>query len=167
MNWVPDWEDGKQKITTPKQQTKQNIESSVGSYIDKQCENCHDLAVQTAWELNQRLMDALPEYFVDGRVMSGPVSIINGQTITAMSRAFKLEYTLEYAQNCKGWMTEDAFKSMVVKDLADEFRAEAQKKDQEGLVVCPYVPIEIIRCVDSDTFQPKIGFKTRYGLMKK
>ena len=34
-----------------------------------------------------------------------------------------------------------------------------------GLFYCPYVPLQMVRAVDTDTFQPKIGFKTRYGLV--
>jgi len=33
-----------------------------------------------------------------------------------------------------------------------------------GLFYCPYVPLQMVRAVDQDTFQPKIGFKTRYGM---
>ena len=32
-----------------------------------------------------------------------------------------------------------------------------------GLFYCPYVPLQLVRAVDPSTFQPKIGFKTRYG----
>jgi hypothetical protein len=34
-----------------------------------------------------------------------------------------------------------------------------------GLFYCPYVPLQMVRAVDHDTFQPKIGFKTRYGMV--
>jgi hypothetical protein len=34
-----------------------------------------------------------------------------------------------------------------------------------GLFYCPYVPLQMVRAVDTTTFQPKIGFKTRYGLV--
>ena len=34
-----------------------------------------------------------------------------------------------------------------------------------GLFYCPYVPLQMVRAVGQDTFQPKIGFKTRYGLI--
>jgi len=34
-----------------------------------------------------------------------------------------------------------------------------------GLFYCPYVPLQMVRAVDPDSFQPKIGFKTRYGLI--
>ena len=34
-----------------------------------------------------------------------------------------------------------------------------------GFFYCPYVPLQMVRAVGQDTFQPKIGFKTRYGLV--
>lgn len=34
-----------------------------------------------------------------------------------------------------------------------------------GLFYCPYVPITMVRAVDPNTFQPSIGFKTRYGMV--
>jgi len=34
-----------------------------------------------------------------------------------------------------------------------------------GMFYCPYVPLQMVRAVDTGSFQPKIGFKTRYGLV--
>lgn len=34
-----------------------------------------------------------------------------------------------------------------------------------GIFYCPYVPLQMVRAIDTNTFQPKIGFKTRYGLV--
>ena len=34
-----------------------------------------------------------------------------------------------------------------------------------GLFYCPYVPLQMVRSVHADSFQPNIGFKTRYGLV--
>ena len=34
-----------------------------------------------------------------------------------------------------------------------------------GIFYCPYVPLQMVRAVDPNTFQPKIGFKTRYGMI--
>ena len=34
-----------------------------------------------------------------------------------------------------------------------------------GLFYCPYVPLQMVRAVGPDSFQPKIGFKTRYGIV--
>jgi hypothetical protein len=34
-----------------------------------------------------------------------------------------------------------------------------------GVFYCPYVPLTMVRAVGENTFQPKIGFKTRYGMV--
>ena len=34
-----------------------------------------------------------------------------------------------------------------------------------GMFYCPYVPLQLVRAVDPSTFQPKIAFKTRYGMV--
>ena len=34
-----------------------------------------------------------------------------------------------------------------------------------GLFYCPYVPLQMVRAVGQNSFQPKIGFKTRYGMV--
>jgi hypothetical protein len=34
-----------------------------------------------------------------------------------------------------------------------------------GLFYCPYIPLQMVRGVDPNSFQPKIGFKTRYGVV--
>jgi hypothetical protein len=33
-----------------------------------------------------------------------------------------------------------------------------------GIFYCPYVPLQMMRAVDTTTFQPKMAFKTRYGM---
>lgn len=33
-----------------------------------------------------------------------------------------------------------------------------------GIFYCPYVPLTMVRAVGENTFQPKIGFKSRYGI---
>jgi len=35
-----------------------------------------------------------------------------------------------------------------------------------GMFYCPYVPLQMVRAIDPNSFQPKIGFKTRYGLVE-
>jgi hypothetical protein len=34
-----------------------------------------------------------------------------------------------------------------------------------GIFYCPYVPLQMVRAIGEDSFQPKIGFKTRYGMV--
>jgi hypothetical protein len=41
---------------------------------------------------------------------------------------------------------------------------KGQSAFDAGLFYCPYVPLQMVRAVDPNSFQPKIGFKTRYGL---
>jgi hypothetical protein len=42
---------------------------------------------------------------------------------------------------------------------------KGQSAFDAGLFYCPYVPLQLVRAVDPESFQPKIGFKTRYGMV--
>ena len=42
---------------------------------------------------------------------------------------------------------------------------KGQSAFDAGMFYCPYVPLQLVRAVDPNTFQPKIGFKTRYGIV--
>jgi len=42
---------------------------------------------------------------------------------------------------------------------------KGQNPFDAGIFYCPYVPLQMVRAIDTATFQPKIGFKTRYGLV--
>jgi hypothetical protein len=42
---------------------------------------------------------------------------------------------------------------------------KGQNPYDAGMFYCPYVPLQMVRAVGQDTFQPKIGFKTRYGMV--
>jgi len=42
---------------------------------------------------------------------------------------------------------------------------KGQNPFDAGIFYCPYVPLQMVRAVDTATFQPKIGFKTRYGIV--
>jgi Major capsid protein Gp23 len=35
-----------------------------------------------------------------------------------------------------------------------------------GMFYCPYVPLQMVRAIDPDNYQPKVGFKTRYGMVQ-
>jgi hypothetical protein len=35
-----------------------------------------------------------------------------------------------------------------------------------GIFYCPYVPLQMVRAIDPNTYQPKVGFKTRYGIVQ-
>ncbi len=42
---------------------------------------------------------------------------------------------------------------------------KGQSRMDAGIFYCPYVPLQLYRAVDPNTFQPKIAFRTRYGLV--
>lgn len=42
---------------------------------------------------------------------------------------------------------------------------KGQSAFDAGLFYCPYVPLQLVRAVDPNSFQPKIGFRTRYGMV--
>ena len=42
---------------------------------------------------------------------------------------------------------------------------KGQNPYDSGLFYCPYVPLQMVRAIDPTTYQPKVGFKTRYGLV--
>lgn len=42
---------------------------------------------------------------------------------------------------------------------------KGQSAFDAGMFYCPYIPLQLVRAQDPNTFQPKIGFKTRYGLV--
>ena len=51
---------------------------------------------------------------------------------------------------------------------AQEFYCVGYKGDSPmdaGIFYCPYVPLQMVRAVDGSSFQPKIAFKTRYGIV--
>ena len=51
---------------------------------------------------------------------------------------------------------------------ADQFYVVGYKGTSpydSGLFYCPYVPLQMVRAVGQDSFQPKLGFKTRYGMV--
>ena len=35
-----------------------------------------------------------------------------------------------------------------------------------GVFYCPYVPLQMVKAIGEDNFQPRIGFKTRYGMLQ-
>ena len=52
---------------------------------------------------------------------------------------------------------------------ADQFYVAGYKGTSpydSGLFYCPYVPLQMVRAVGQDSFQPKIGFKSRYGMVQ-
>ena len=55
-----------------------------------------------------------------------------------------------------------------VADATDNFAVVGYKGSSAydaGIFYCPYVPLQMVRAVGENSFAPKIGFKTRYGVV--
>ena len=61
----------------------------------------------------------------------------------------------------------DPYSSVAVNANARDFVCVGYKGTSPydaGLFYCPYIPLQMVRAINDATFQPKIGFKTRYGM---
>lgn len=109
-----------------------------------------------AIRLNINFMIAYPEFF--DFVMRAPADIFFGHTVLAKSLALKTEHLLEITR--ENTVTHD---DLVFPEAFEELAAHWRLLKAQGNTVLPYLPIELTRTVAADTFQPKIGFKTRFG----
>jgi hypothetical protein len=109
-----------------------------------------DNPVDAGYNVREGMTTAFGEALGDSATPSyGQMSFsIDKTTVTAKTRALKAEYTLELAQ-----------------DLKAVHGLDAETELSNILSHCPYVPLQMVRAVDPDSFQPKIGFKTRYGMI--
>jgi hypothetical protein len=111
----------------------------------------------------------------------GNVLIVSSDVASAMAMAGVLQYTPALSANLQVDDTGNTFAGMLhgrIKVYIDPYFG-GYTSNQElvtigykgsspydaGLFYCPYVPLQMVRAVDQYTFQPKIGFKTRYGMV--
>jgi hypothetical protein len=108
----------------------------------------------------------------------GNILICSSDVASALQMAGVLTYTPAIAQN-NNLTVDDTGNTFVgllngkIKVYIDPYAAgqymvvgyKGQNTYDAGLFYCPYVPLQMVRAVGQDTFQPKIGFKTRYGLV--
>ncbi len=59
----------------------------------------------------------------------------------------------------------DAFIQNGVKEFTIVVGYKGASPYDAGLFYCPYVPLQMVRAIDPDNYQPKVGFKTRYGMV--
>ena len=102
--------------------------------------------------------------------------LCSSNVASALAAAGVLDYAPALATNLNVDDTGNVFAGMVngrLKVFIDPFASEdyvtvgyrGTNAYDAGMFYCPYVPLTMVRAVDPDTFQPKIGFKTRYGLV--
>lgn len=108
----------------------------------------------------------------------GNIIVCSSDVASALQMAGVLTYTPAIAGN-NGLEPDDTGNTFVgllngkVKVYIDPYATgqymvvgyKGADKYDAGLFYCPYVPLQMVRAVGPDTFQPKIGFKTRYGLV--
>jgi hypothetical protein len=111
----------------------------------------------------------------------GNVLIVSSDVASAMAMAGVLQYTPALQSDLQVDDTGNTFAGMLhgrIKVYIDPYFG-GYTSNQElvtigykgsspydaGLFYCPYVPLQMVRAVDQFTFQPKIGFKTRYGMV--
>ena len=110
----------------------------------------------------------------------GNVMICSSDVASALQMAGVLDYTPALSNNLNVDDTGNTFAGVLngrIRVYIDPYFASASGKQyftlgykgasafDAGLFYCPYVPLQMVRAVGENTFQPKIGFKTRYGMV--
>jgi hypothetical protein len=106
----------------------------------------------------------------------GNFIVCSSNVASALAAAGVLDYAPALATNLNVDDTGNVFAGMIngrLKVFIDPFSSEdyvtvgyrGTNAYDAGMFYCPYVPLTMVRAVDPGTFQPKIGFKTRYGLV--
>ena len=117
----------------------------------------------------------------DTRRGKGNFIITSSDVASALSMAGVLDYAPALQTNLNVDDTGNTFAGTIngkIKVYIDPYSANSSDSNQfycvgykgsnaydAGLFYCPYVPLQMVRAVGENTFQPKIGFKTRYGLV--
>ena len=115
----------------------------------------------------------------DTRRGKGNIVICSSDVASALSMAGVLDYAPALNTNLNVDDTGNTFAGTIngkykvyidpysANSAANQFYVVGYKGSSPydaGLYYCPYVPLQMVRAVGENTFQPKIGFKTRYGL---
>jgi hypothetical protein len=109
----------------------------------------------------------------------GNILITSSDVASALQMAGVLDYTPALNNNLNVDDTGNTFAGILngrYKVYIDPYSANQSAKQffvvgykgtsqyDAGIFYCPYVPLQMVRAVGQDSFQPKIGFKTRYGI---
>jgi hypothetical protein len=109
----------------------------------------------------------------------GNVMICSSDVASALQMAGVLDYTPALNNNLQVDDTGNTFAGVLngrIKIYIDPYFADTTNQYytlgykgtsafDAGMFYCPYVPLQMVRAVGENTFQPKIGFKTRYGMV--
>ena len=110
----------------------------------------------------------------------GNMVLCSADVASALAAAGQLDYTPALSANLQVDDTGNTFAGILngrYKVYIDPFAANLSADQyyvmgykgtspyDAGIFYCPYVPLQMVRAVGQDSFQPKIGFKTRYGMV--
>ena len=111
----------------------------------------------------------------------GNVLIVSSDVASALAMAKVLDYTPALSADLQVDDTGNTFAGTIhgkIKVYIDPYFGGSENGNElvtvgykgsspfdAGLFYCPYVPLQMVRAIGQDTFQPKIGFKTRYGMV--
>ena len=110
----------------------------------------------------------------------GNIILTSADVASALTMAGVLDYTPALNANLQVDDTGNTFAGTIngkYRVYIDQFSANSAQNQyyvvgykgtspyDAGLFYCPYVPLQMVRAVGENSFQPKIGFKTRYGLV--
>jgi len=113
----------------------------------------------------------------------GNILIVSADVASALGMAGVLDYAPALNGNNNLTGVDDTSSTLVgtlngkIKVYVDPYSANVADKHfyvagykgsspyDAGLFYCPYVPLQQVRAINPNTFQPKIGFKTRYGMV--
>ncbi len=106
----------------------------------------------------------------------GNYILASSNVASALAAAGVLDYTPALSTDLNVDDTGNTFAGLIngrLKVYVDPFAAsdyvtvgyKGSSSYDAGIFYCPYVPLTMVRAVAENTFQPKIGFKTRYGLV--
>ena len=110
----------------------------------------------------------------------GNLLIVSADVASALQMAGILDYTPALNNNLNVDDTQTTFAGVLngrFKVYVDPYAANVAASQyyvcgykgtspyDAGTFYCPYVPLQMVRAVGENTFQPKIGFKTRYGMI--
>jgi hypothetical protein len=111
----------------------------------------------------------------------GNIIIVSSDVASALAMAGVLDYTPALQVNLNVDDTGNTFAGTLhgrIKVYIDPYFGGSVNGDElctvgykgtspydAGLFYCPYVPLQMVRAIGQDSFQPKIGFKTRYGMV--
>lgn len=111
----------------------------------------------------------------------GNIAIVSSDVASALVMAGLLDYTPALQANLVVDDTGNTFAGVLngrMKVFIDPYFGGSANGDElacvgykgsspydAGLFYCPYVPLQMVRAIGQDNFQPRIGFKTRYGIV--